>query len=474
MKKTKKLPEDQIIYPHGPPLTRRDMLRAGLIQFSAAMTLPSVYQWLARAGVAEAAEGCAAASAGAEMPVFIHLALAGGAAMSANVVFLDAGGSMLPSYSILGLGNPANLTITREFANRVAFPGNNVGGMITGLRTGATPLTLLNAAFVGIPVRSQDDSSNNMLDVTGAITRAGVKGVSLPNLGTQQSPTGGRHQAAYVPPPAPLVVSSYNDLASAINVVGALGTLSSNQKSGLFRLVNRLTTTQARNLASMSGGEQLAALTKCATGTNLELVSSGSTGTDPVENAAFAQVWNINAQTSRSSQNYVFAAMVYNAMKGNSGTVNLTMGGYDYHGNARTATNAQDTNAGLAMGRIIQSAAVMGKKTFLMVSSDGAVGAQMSDSATVNFSSDRGSGGAIYMMVYDPLKPPSASGQQVGQLTTGQAADDKFVTGDAPNLAAAAVVANYLSFAGRLGNFDAVMPRVFSIDQLSQVVKIAG
>lgn len=465
--------ESPIIYPHGRPVTRRELLRAGAIQFTAAMAMPTILEMLAHAGVAEAAALCDNSSGGG-LATFVHLSLAGGAAMGANFIPHDAGGQLLPTYNILGLGSSSTLTVTKEFANQAPFAGANLSGMIIGIRGAAQLTTLARSVFVGVPVRSQDDSASNKMDITGAVTRVGFKGSSFPNLGTVGSPTGGRHLPALLPPPAPLIVNSYDDLANAINVAGSLGRLSANQKSGLFRLINRLTTTQARTLAGMSAADQVATLTQCATSTNSTLAASGSTGTSPLENTAFATVWGLNNNTSKADRNFVFGSMVYNALKGNSGTVNLNLGGYDYHGNARTNTNAQDQAAGQVIGRVLQSAAVMQRRLFLVVTSDGAVGSPASDSAAVSFSSDRGSGSVAYMMAYDPAKVPAANGFQVGQFTNGQAADDKFVTGDNPELAAAAIFANYLSFNGRLSDMDRVVPRVFNPDQLTSVVKIAG
>ena len=462
----------KIIYPHGPPLSRRDMLKAGAIQFTAAMTLPPIYQWMTGGGFAEAAD--CSAPAGSQMPTFVHLTGAGGFSIMSNFVPHTINGDMLPSYGLLGLGNPSTLPITREFANLAPFPGNAISGLIVGLRTGAMVPTLQNTVMVGIPVRTQDDSSNNQMDPTGAITKAGLKGESLPGLGTVGSPTGGRHQPAHVIPSAPLVVNNYNDLAAAISVAGSLGTLNTTQKSGLFRLINRLTTSQARTLAGMSGAEQIATLTECATGTNMTLVSSGSSGTSPLDDAGVAGVWGLNAATDPGNRNFVFAAMVYNGLKGNAGTINLNMGGYDYHGNARANTNAQDNALGLAAGRILQTAAVMGKPIFLMVSTDGAVGSPNSESSAVNFSSDRGAGGGIHMYAYHPTKKPTASGFQVGGMTSGQAADDGFITGGSAPAAASAVVANYLSFAGKLAIYDTLGMTRFSTDQMAKIVKISG
>lgn len=465
-----------IIYPHGKPITRRDMLKAGVIPFAASVTMPTIYEWLTKGGFAHGAE-CETNTEN-KMVTFVHVSLAGGAAMAANFVPHGANGKLLPSYSVLGLGAMTESRLVKVFNNFAPFsPTSNTVGMLNGIRTGVGAVNeqktiAENSSFVAIPVRSQDDSSMNKFDITGAVTKAGVKGISLPNLGTTGSITGGRHLPAFVPPPAPLVVNNTNDLANAVSVAGSLGSLSTNQKVGLFRMINKLTSTQKRTLASMSGGDQVAALTGCASQVNQGLVGSGTTGTNPNELAGFANVWGINNNTAVTNQNFVFATLVYNALKGNAGTVNISLGGYDYHGNQRTNTDAQDNQAGLVVGRVLQSAAVMDKPIFIMVSSDGAVGSRSSDADNVNFTADRGSGGVVYMIAYDPNKKAEANGFQVGQFTNGQAADDRFITGDSPELAGAAVFANYMSFNNKLGEYDKIIPRSFSPDQLDQVVKI--
>jgi hypothetical protein len=75
------------------------------------------------------------------------------------------------------------------------------------------------------------------------------------------------------------------------------------------------------------------------------------------------------------------------------------------------------------------------------------------------------------MMGFDPVKKPETSGYQLGQFTIGQAADEAFVTGGSPEMAAAAVFANYMSFNGKVPLFEKTVPRVFSGDQLEQVLK---
>jgi hypothetical protein len=469
-KRSEKPNENEIVYHHGIPVTRRDMLKAGVIQFAAALTLPSVFHWLGGAGgLAHAdAAACGTTTAGNQISAFVHLHLSGGYSSGGQMLILDKGGQPLSDYSILGQGRGVNRT-TSTFANKAIF--HTGSALLTGITNSALATTLAKSSIVGMPIQSQDDSRTDAFYINRLVEDAGLKGTALPNLGTEQTPTGGHGIDSFKPSSAPLIVNSYDDLANAISIAGSLGTLSQGQKVGLFRLIDRLTNSQAATLTNMSGAEQVKTLMTCASYTNETLVSSGSNGTNPIDNTTFAGVWNLNANTSRSSQDYVFGSVVYNALKGNAGSANLVMGGYDYHGNARNTTNQKDTQAGTVVGQILDSAAAMQKPLFLLLTSDGAVGAPLGSAAGSNFTADRGGGGVAYMIAYHPLKAPGAGSQQVGQMTAGQVADSSFITGSLPN-AAAGIFFNYMSFNGRAGSAESIVPRAIPSDQVDKVIKI--
>jgi hypothetical protein len=76
--------------------------------------------------------------------------------------------------------------------------------------------------------------------------------------------------------------------------------------------------------------------------------------------------------------------------------------------------------------------------------------------------------------MYDPTRRPVVSSNQIGSFTDGQAADDKFVTGNDAARAAQAVFANYLQFNKRLADFNRVVGRnALDASALNQVVKVA-
>lgn len=455
---------------HGRPTSRREFLATGLIPFAATMAMPSWMKIFANAGVAHAEDLVCKSTASVSLCPFIGVKLSGGMAMSANFVPHDQGLQLLPSYSKMGLGLGSSLRLDYEFANRAPFYSSSQ--LLAGIRQGATATTLGKSNFVGMPVRSQDDSAGNKFDLTGLVAKSGLNGAIMPNLGRNATETGVNNTYAFLKPPAPLIVTRYEDITGSLGVTGSLASLSQDQKNKLFSNVQSLTASQARKLASFNSGATLSQLVQCATKSNSNLISSnGSLNTSPLSNTQFAQAWGITTNTSTSSQDFVFASMVYNALNGNSGTVNLEIGGFDYHNNTRASGDAKDLEAGIVIGKILQSMSVLGKKGFIVVTSDGSVTSPDSDVAGGPWVSDRGTAGSAYMISYDPNGAHSVKAFQVGQFTSGQVADDNFITGGSAELAAGGMFANYLAFNGQIGLFESLLPRIFTAEQLDLVTK---
>lgn len=448
-------------------LTRRELLGTGLINFSAAFTLPPLLSILAQHNVAQAQDIVCAKGGNPSLVPFIHIDLAGGAALSANFVPQDEGLQPLKSYTLMGMGRTPNLRYA--FANNAPFfASGNQSGILLSLETELTGTGVFeNTVFSGVCVRTRDDSSQNPYNMTGMLTKAGRNGFILPDLGAN------RNNQAFVSPGVPLTVGSFNDVVGAISVNGSLGRLSKTQQEKLFKTISNLSSSQGKSLASFSGGEQMQKLIKCATESNAEVVVNGADNVDPVNNADVANVWGINANTSKSSRDYVFATMVYNTALNNTASATLSLGGYDYHNNTRSSGDQRDAAAGIVIARVLRTLAVLQKKAFVIVTTDGAVNCP-SDENTGVWSSDRGAAGCLYMMAYDPLKPPSASSYQLGHFNAGQAADTTSAIGGTPERAIAGIFANYLNFCGQLGQLESVAPRTFSQQELEKVLIISG
>ena len=461
---------------HQAPVTRRELLAAGLIPFAASLLVPK-WTKLLLPSAAEAAASCAVPSSG--MIPLITLNLSGGAAMAGNFVPMDKAGQLLPNYDLVGLGDN-QVPIAREFGN-VPFAGVNpangvlISKMLQGIRE-MGPDSLGRTAFVGVPVRSRDDSSENKFSIDGLTSKAGLVGSDLPNLGTNSnSATGVSQKAAVLKTPAPLTVSGLNSITGSLGYAGAIGgSLNNSQKLSLAKLINNLSQSQTAKLQALKNSTDVNSVLECAGIKSIDLVNK-TPAVDPRLDAAIgtqlSTLWGITANTGNSDRNLIFSSVVYNVLKGNSGSGALQLGGYDYHDNTRTTGDTKDLDAGRSIGRILQMAHLMNKPIFIYVTSDGAVSSAQTNARDSVWKSDRGSASVAYMLYFNPTGRAPTKNFQIGQFTSGQVADDTFITGGNPEVAATAVFANYLQLNNQMNLFSTIVPsNIFSVANLNQVL----
>ena len=452
---------------HAKPITRREMLATGLIPFSAWAVGPSLMTILSRSELAEAQTATCAAEGPAGLIPFITLNLSGGPSLASQLVVKDLNGANLPSYTKIGLGSGPGLSfnIEREFGG-VEFAGTAIGGntqglvskFLTGLRSPRGEAirnpALDKTAFIWTAVALGDDTAMNPLDVTGLVIKMGLSGSKLPNLGRSDTSTGINQKPAMLPPPAPFVVGSVTDLTNALGYAGAIASMSVRQKSALARVIARLSGSQVRRMTETTGATALQNLVDCAGVRNIDLIATGGGDINPLAvggalSSELTRIWAV-AANDRTSQNAVFASMVYNGLVGNASTINLNLGGYDYHDATRTTGDTRDQAAGVIVGKILETANFLRKPVFIYVCADGATSSAESATADSPWMSDRGIAGMQYILAFHPDRRPAASGSQIGGFNAGQAADGKFPTGTSAELAAQAVFANYATWNGRM------------------------
>lgn len=461
----KKILDYQLRTGHARPTTRREFLQAGLISFSGMMFTPSILGMLARVNPAFAAE-CPAAAVSSSLVPFVTINLSGGWSAVANWLPRDVNGQLLPSYSQLGSGlTPATVT---AFSNNALFTqSSDTAGFLAGVKSAAVADTISKTSLIGMPVSSNDDTSDtNRFDISGLLSKANLAGQKLPNMGQRASNTGiGQLAALNILPPRPLNVGNFRDIQGALAFVGALTTLNQNQQVALVKAVKKLSDSQARKLANLSGGENVANLVDCATTKNIENVAQGAGIIDPNQVNGMAGIWNLNDGGERAR-----AAMAMNAINGLAGAVGMEMGGYDYHGNSRATTNQKDRDAGRLVGQVLQTAALLGKPVFIYVVSDGAVSFDTSNNAGTDANGDSGNRGASLMLAFKP-NGATASASQLGGFTNGQVADSRFITGWGVEKSAAAAFVNWAQLSGDTSLIQKVIPNVFSATELALVNK---
>ncbi len=433
---------------HGKAITRRQLLAAGAISGGAYMVLPSLFSLISPS----TAEAASCGSSG--LPAFITVNLDGGACLAGNAIMLDGGGNMLPDYGSVGMGTtptPVQMfgTTGPSFAS--------TSGFLAGLQASMKPATIANTTMITVAVASNDDTASNPLDPTPLVVSANSSKDILPPLGTN------RNQPAVLPMTPTLAVGSLSDIQNALTVQGAVKSLTASQKATIFQNIQNLSATQARNLANVSGASLLGALGTSATATNTGLISGTNTNTDPQTNTALKTVWN-NFQ----GQDLRDAAVVYNALMGNAISAYIEMGGYDYHGTSAQNVLTQDTSAGTKVGRVLETAATVGKPIFVVVTTDGSTAAPPSSGPTPP-SGDKGTHGTLFVFAYHPAGKPVATKTQLGAFKFGGTdlgVDTSTTIGGSPSLAIGAIVANYMNWAGVGANAPNVLNNALNSQQL--------
>lgn len=468
---------------HAKPRTRREFLGYGIIPFAARALVPGALGLLTGPFSQAHAASCAAESSG--MTPFVTLNLAGGSGLMSNYLPLDAGGQPLTSYSKMGGGSGSTIQARdTEFGNP-NFSARS--GFIAGVRTAASQAARDRTAFVAGCVQSRDDSAENAFDASGMVFKVGLVGHTLPNMGTRGTPTGINQKPATLSPPTPLVVNSFTTVANSIGYTAALnsGAITKPQRDRIAKLASSLSGSQARRLASISTAAHVQSLVECAGIKNVDLVAGGSSSVNPLADANFGGAIRTlyglgNGTTPPNNEAGVSATLVYNALTGAAGTVSIDRGGYDYHDGSRTTGDTRDTEAGLAVGRMLEMAHIMQKPIFIYVTSDGSVASAntaLSDQNAV-WVGDRGNAGMFFMIMYHPSGRPATTGPQIGHYNAGQEAEESTPIGNSPESAAQAAFANYTRFAFGAANWEAafrrVIPRGGSLDGavLTSVIKV--
>lgn len=438
----------------------------------------------AKAGIAQAQEICKIGES-AKFPPIVNINANGGWWVAGNNIFLTEGRELLPSYGRNGLGSAANLVSqivkTGHFKNQPPFYSGS--GFLAGVQTSLTAsasAALAKTNFVSMPLQSQNDSDTNKLAPFYLLQKAGLSGKILPNLGRTDNGIGVSNASAFGMSPAPLIVNNVDNIVNALGVADRLAQLNQVQKTNLFKASQAMSALQARKLASLTGGSLLDRLLGQANVDNTRLIENPSgLDLDPINNPAFAAVWGLNNNTPKNSADYVNASMIYNAINGNCGAVGIEVGGCDYHGSTLAQTIAKDNEIGTLTGRILQSFHAMGSPGFIVINTDGSVGAPPSDIPGTDPTADRGDSSGIYMMYYDPTDVVQAPDSQVGHMKNdpdAEAADDKFLVGGNAEIATAAVFANFLSAAGKMNLWTAIPEtnRTFDSLQLEKILKFHG
>nr|BFD66334.1 hypothetical protein HAGR004_13560 [Bdellovibrio sp. HAGR004] len=448
-------------------LSRRELLETGVLSFAARVAVPgAVTSILGMTSRAQADESVA------PMMPFITLSLSGGAALHGNFVVKDKGGSLLSSYSKLGLGRAGFAT---EKVMGADFASSS--RLHKGIQSVASAATLGKTRLVALCTDTANDTAGQaalrpFYDLSGPLERAGLIGKVLP--GVHQGAGAENLRPVFTSPNTMLELASLDNMFGALNYSSTLadnGLLNAAQKRTLSSFIGKMTQSQIARLNSKDDGLKLA-LQEAGIKSADIIKAGGASGVDPRKDAMVQRVYSINTGTAANNATAVTAGVVYNALNGNIAHGRITLGGYDYHApGVRTAADQKDFDAGVQIGRMLELASQMQKPLFLMVTTDGACVSEISDSATTIWSSDYTSS-LQFIIAFDPRGKVTSSGTQIGHYLADQSVDNTTLVGSRPDYVAAAILANYLNLNYKMGMFKQLAPATLQADDVEKVVKL--
>ncbi len=458
-----------MLYPDHPrPVTRRDFIKTGMIQFSSTLLTPTLLSQVILQHQARAA-GCsnAAGASGSELIPFLVFDMAGGAALPGNFLVGGKGGSedLLSSYNQLGWDPRSAGALDRSFGLPMAAQASQI---LSGLKQAASPEAQALLRMGSFCNFSRDDTSDNPLSALTLVSKAGYKGSIFPNgLASENSASGGNSSSGLADLTLkPMHVARVEDVEKSLSYGPAFAGFSDKELKALGKSIHDMSVDQMTRFGRLGLGNQMAQLSECALSQNMQF-GSKIPGLDPRQDQDIQAIYSIEGSQSDSVE-AVSAAVVMNVLRGNSGPGALTVGGCDYHDGSQSTGDGKDREMGQQIGRAIEAAYRLKKPLFFQLITDGGVYA---DPGTRNWRGDASIKSLTVIGFFNPSGAPSQRRTQVGSYVDGQAVDQTTTVGGEPAKVAYAVLANYLNACGKLKAFDQLAPRsFFSAAQMDEIL----
>ncbi len=439
---------------HKMPVTRREFVAQGLIAGTGYMFLPSLLDAILNGSIARAAE-CATGSAagGLTLPAHVTVGASGGACFAWDFIPGDAGGNFLNGYTTIGL--PNNSLLASPFAN-TNLRISTTGTMVPAILAAAGAAVCARTTVIPIAVKSSDDNNTDKLDISASLVNVGLVS-KVKVMGNQSTATGVSFSDGMgLSPVTPFVPRSVNDVVGALGspAVGAFAALPMVQRDRVMRMISNISKDEASRLMQASTGKQAADLLDCAHTQNITLATAPAKG-DPRIDTRVNTIWGLTAVSNDS--NTVEAAMVLAALNGDSGPIGINRGGFDYHNQGQTVQNNKHVELGTLIGRILASAAAIGKDVVISLITDGATSAG-GDLAPGGDSGNRGMRVQFHFKAAGNLPNVKALNSMIGYFNASQQNDPGSPTRDNETRGAISALLNYLQFAGQLGMLNTAFP----------------
>ncbi len=503
---------------HKRPVTRRELLGAGLATAPAMVVAPA---WLAAALKPNKAN-----AALTDLPTDIKTLAESecGVLVTANplpVICFDlAGGANLVGSEVLvgQKGGQANFLTTAGYGKQ-GVPGNMVpsaagfvdssfgllwhsdGAILRGMKSKATtPATAAGTNGAVICAMSQNDTGQNPHNPMYGLAMAGARGSLLNLVGNQSSISGGNSAAPmYMINPLfqPTTISVPADDVALVSTGGAPADPVSIQiMASQARISGGTTAYDATNTAGTEFSGMLAPPQGGQAGTSLyPNIAAKDVALKKQVRCSYAQAAYTAAKygdpsvldptkdpaiigggtpifttTDFQDQDVAKTASVMKlVLNGFAAAGTITMGGYDYHDSTRATGETRNFKAGQMIGAVLEYAQRIGQPVMIYVFSDGSItSSSMVDNSTAGrgklaWQGDNQSVASTFFLVYSPKGRPApingAASQQIGWFTADGSVDS--TSSPAANSVTQipeVMILNYMSMIGQAGQFGTALP----------------
>ncbi len=491
---------------HKRPVTRRELMGAGLMTAPAMVLGPTFLGSLLKPGTANAALSDDIALLATDCGVVTSLAAG---ALPFIAFDLNGGANLVGSEVLVGLANGAGVTTTNPQTNflstagygKLGVPGNMVptsstfvssalgllwhsdGAILRGIMskatTAATAAGTNGAVFCAM---SQNDTGNNPHNPIYGIAKAGAMGTVLSLIGSQTSVSGGNSQAPQNEIDATLQPAK---IASAADATGLAGSATT---------ADPVATAVLESQARISGGN-LTGTIAGALGSPVTLSTNATQDATVKKSVRCAYVKTAHAADSLSvtqldptkdtniiggatpiftaadfkDQDIAKTASVMKLVLGGfAGAGTISLGGFDYHDSTRATGESRNFKAGQMIGAVLEYAQRVGSPVMIYVFSDGS----LSSSSTIDTSTagrnklawqgDNASVASTFTLVYSPKGRPqllSAASQQIGAFSAaGGVVTTSSPAANSVTQLAETVILNYMALKGKQAMFQTTFP----------------
>jgi hypothetical protein len=478
---------------HRRPVTRREMLSAGLITGAASVVMPTLAGLMAPgraqadvladlAGIGSA--GCGITGGNGMVP-FIAFDLSGGANIAGSNVLMGRQGGQLDFLSTAGysrLGLPGTMTpnLPNQINSQFNIAFHTDAAFLRGMLRRAQLTTAANVDGTIIAARSENDTGNNPHNPMYGIARTGARGELLTLIGSVSSESGGNSAApiAMVDPTIrPTKVDRASDVTGLVDT-GELGTLFPDPADAVAVMESMAVLTHRKHGAVqtlMATDADLKRFNKCGYVKSAYLAErfNNPASLNPALDSRIVGAGGIwtEAEYNGDGEFRKTAAVMKMVIDGNAAAGTIQMGGFDYHTGDRATGEVRDIRAGECIGACLEYAARVGRPVMIYVFSDGSLSSNGMLDNSVNgrgkgvWTGDNQATASSLILVYRPGAPPAmrmtagVPRRQLGWYSMdGSVVTTSHPGANAVNLLVEEVVLNYLALHGRQGEMQTLFP----------------